>query len=88
VNDASGYSFLVTVNDGQDGSGAGIRSIRSKNWKGSMPEQIVAGGGVDTFRIKVWETASGTIVYDSQIGDPNKADATTPINTGSITVKK
>jgi hypothetical protein len=88
VNDASGYSFLVTVNDGQSSSEAGIQSVRGKRWKGSRAVQVVAGGGVDTFRIKVWETSTGTVIYDSQMGDPNKTDATTPINTGSISVKK
>jgi hypothetical protein len=88
VNGASGYSFLVTVNDGQGSNGAGIRKIRSTRWKAAGVQQVAAGAGVDTFRIKVWETSTGAVVYDSQMGDPNKADATTPINNGSITVKR
>lgn len=30
--------------------------------------QLTGGGGTDKFRIKIWETRSGTVIYDSQCG--------------------
>ncbi|HWT80428.1 MAG TPA: hypothetical protein VN648_16720, partial [Candidatus Methylomirabilis sp.] len=40
----------------------------------------------DYFRIKVWDPASGTVLYDCQMGSPDYADPTTPANGGNITV--
>jgi hypothetical protein len=42
--------------------------------------------GVDTFRIKIWNTATGAVVYDNQLGAADDAEATTPITSGSIVV--
>ncbi|MDP2039609.1 HYR domain-containing protein, partial [Algoriphagus sp.] len=40
----------------------------------------------DKFRIKIWETVSGTVVYDNQLGSADNADATTSISGGSIVI--
>ncbi len=40
----------------------------------------------DKFRIKIWETASGALVYDNQSGDEDNADATTVLGGGSIVI--
>jgi hypothetical protein len=50
--------------------------------------QASGGGGVDRFRIKIWETATGRIVYDNQMGDADSADATTAIVRGNIVIHK
>jgi hypothetical protein len=43
------------------------------------------GGGVDTFRIKIWDKNNGNaVVYDTQIGAPDTADPTTALGGGSI----
>src|SRR5439155_21178078 len=39
---------------------------------GNLP----GGGGVDRFRIKIWNKATGAIVYDNQIGADDGADPT------------
>jgi len=64
VNGVSGYSFLLTLTDGQ----------------------INGGGGVDKFRIKVWD-ASG-VVYDNMTGYPEDMDGANPqaIGGGSIVI--
>ncbi|MBI4321703.1 MAG: hypothetical protein HY675_24680, partial [Chloroflexi bacterium] len=40
-------------------------------------------GGVDKFRIKIWERASGRVMYDSQMGAVDTADPVSPIASGS-----
>ena len=50
--------------------------------------QIVGGGGVDRFRIKIWNKATGAVVYDNQLGDPDTGSATTALGGGSIVIHK
>lgn len=44
------------------------------------------GGGVDRFRIKIWEAGTGTVVFDNQIGAVDDATAATAISKGSIVI--
>jgi len=46
------------------------------------------GGGVDKFRIKIWDKATGDIVYDNQMGASNTADPTSDVVGGSIVIRK
>ncbi|MBN1406950.1 MAG: hypothetical protein JW956_04140, partial [Calditrichaceae bacterium] len=49
--------------------------------------QINGGGGVDRFRIKIWQKdANETIIYDNQMGDGDDGDATDAIEGGSIVI--
>ena len=48
--------------------------------------QINGGGGQDKFRIKVWNKASGAVVYDNQTGASDNSDPTTVIAGGSIVI--
>ena len=66
LNGSTGYSSLVSVNDGQ----------------------ASGGGGVDRFRIKIWNTGTGAVVFDNQLGDANGADPTVAIQSGSITLTR
>ncbi|MEN6342947.1 MAG: PKD domain-containing protein [Methanospirillum sp.] len=50
--------------------------------------QVTGGGGTDKFRLKVWEKATGTIVYDNQLGATDGADPATVLGGGSIVVHK
>lgn len=51
--------------------------------------QLNGGGGVDKFRIKIWDKANGdTIVYDNQLGASDGADPTTALQAGSIVIHK
>ena len=47
--------------------------------------QVSGGGGVDRFRVKIWDEA-GNLIYDNQLGAPDYADASTAIAGGSIMV--
>jgi len=64
INGNAGYSFILTVIDGQ----------------------ATNGGGVDKFRIKIWNKTTGAIVYDTQMGAPDNADPVTPVGEGSTIV--
>jgi hypothetical protein len=53
--------------------------------------QVSGGGGVDKFRIKIWDiNNSGTIVYDNVMGASNDIDYANPqtISSGSIVIHK
>jgi hypothetical protein len=45
-------------------------------------------GGLDKFRIKIWDKATGTMVYDNQMGAGDTGDPTTVIGGGSIVIHK
>ena len=49
---------------------------------------LPGGTGADKFRIKIWDKASGLVVYDNQLGAADSAEPATAIATGSITIKK
>jgi len=45
--------------------------------------QAPKGGGVDKFRIKIWNDKTGEVIFDNQLGDDDDADPTTPVGDGS-----
>jgi hypothetical protein len=51
---------------------------------------VNGGGGVDKFRIKIWSTSSGAVVFDSKMGTSDDIDAANPqaIAGGSIVIHK
>jgi PKD repeat protein len=49
--------------------------------------QLTGGGGTDKFRIKIWDRATGQVVYDNQMGASDSADPTTVIGGGSIVIQ-
>lgn len=49
--------------------------------------QISGGGGVDRFRIKIWDVVTGAVIYDNQPGQVEDSDAATALGGGSITIK-
>jgi len=48
--------------------------------------QLNGGGGADKFRIKIWDKATSTIVYDNQLGEGDTTEPTTMIGGGSIVI--
>jgi hypothetical protein len=44
--------------------------------------QSLNGGGVDKFRIKIWNDKTGEVVFDSQTGDSDDAEPTTSVGSG------
>jgi hypothetical protein len=51
--------------------------------------QVNGGGGVDKFRIKIWDKANGdAVVYDNQMGADDNSNPTTALGGGSIVIHK
>ena len=50
--------------------------------------QISGGGGVDEFRIKIWDQVSGAIVYDNKTGSLDTSNDATVLGGGSIVIHK
>jgi hypothetical protein len=52
--------------------------------------QITGGGGVDKFRIKIWNKATGAVVYDNVTGASDDINSANPqaIGGGSIVIQK
>jgi hypothetical protein len=48
--------------------------------------EVSGGGGTDKFRIKIWEKASGAVVYDNQPGAEDDATPSTVIGGGPIII--
>jgi hypothetical protein len=48
--------------------------------------QVNGGGGVDKFRIKIWDAATGGVIYDNQMGAGEEATPSTAISGGSIVI--
>jgi hypothetical protein len=69
-------------------NGAGSYGFALTAWDGDAP----GGGGVDKFRIKVWDQNQGdAVVYDNQIVCPNQgdnADPCTALGAGAIVIHK
>jgi hypothetical protein len=49
---------------------------------------LPGSGGVDKFRIKIWDKATGNVVYDNQMTAPDSADPATLLGGGSIVIHK
>jgi PKD repeat protein len=48
--------------------------------------QVAGGGGTDKFRIKIWDQATGNVVYDNQLGQLEDSGAATALGGGSIVI--
>jgi Big-like domain-containing protein/PKD domain-containing protein len=49
--------------------------------------QLTGGGGTDKFRIKIWDVATSTVVYDNQLLAADDATPTTILGGGSINIQ-
>jgi hypothetical protein len=84
------YQWLVVA--GAKAQYKGYGTINGSGEYGFMLKaidgQINGGGGVDKFRIKIWDRATGEVVYDNQMGAAEDADPSTAIGGGSIVIHK
>jgi uncharacterized repeat protein (TIGR01451 family) len=87
---SSSYDWLVVA-----GARAQYKGTGTINGSGNygflltaIDGQVSGGGGVDKFRIKIWDKGTGDIVYDNQIGTADGADPITALGGGSIVIHK
>lgn len=87
---STAYDWLVVAGAKAQYKGTGtINGIGSYRFMLTATDgQINGGGGVDKFRIKIWDLASDQVVYDNQLGAGDDAFPTTTIQGGSIVIHK
>ena len=88
---SSSYEMLVVA--GARAQYKGVGTINGAGNYGFMitaiDGQINGGGGIDKFRIKIWDKDnSDAIVYDNMIGADESAEPTTALGGGSIVIHK
>jgi hypothetical protein len=81
---STSYDWLVIA-----GMKAQYKGIGTINGTGEYKFMLTAiDGSLDKFRIKIWDKATGNIVYDNQLGAADDANPTTAIQGGSIVIHK
>jgi len=87
---STSYQWLVV-----SGARAQYKGAGTVNGAGSygfmltaIDGQISGGGGVDKFRIKIWDLGTGLEVYDNQVGEDDSALLSTSLGGGSIVIHK
>jgi hypothetical protein len=50
--------------------------------------QESGGGGIDQFRLKIWDQGTGSTIYDNQPGVADDAANATQLSGGSIVIHK
>ncbi len=87
---STSYQWLVVA--GPKAQFKGLGTINGAGAYGFMltavDGQINGGGGVDKFRVKIWDAATGVILYDNQLGSGEDAVPSTALGGGSIVVHK
>jgi hypothetical protein len=76
------------------GARAQYRGVGTINGAGNYGFMLTAidghvkdGGGLDKFRMKIWEIATGNIVYDNQMGKDDTGNDATELGGGSIQIQ-
>jgi len=81
------YEWLVISGSNAQMRGAG--SLDGEDGYGFLVTLIdagVSGSGEDTIRIRIWQTGTGQVIYDTQATDPDDVDPTVPLGGGSIVI--
>jgi PKD repeat protein len=85
---STSYEWLVV--SGPKGQLKGTGTINDQGNYGFLltahDGQVKGGRGVDKFRIKIWDWATDTVVYDNQLGTDDTANASQAIGGGSIVI--
>jgi len=84
------YEWLVIA-----GPKAMYKGVGTINGEGSYGFKLTAidgqkngGGGVDTFRIKIWDQDNNEVVFDNNLGAPDDENPSTALSGGQITIHK
>ena len=80
---STSYDWLVAEPDGSGARYSGTGTVNGQEgyaFLGAVTDEP------DRLRIKIWNVATGEVVFDNQPGDPADAGASQPIRNGQITV--
>jgi hypothetical protein len=81
---SSSYDWLVVA-----GTKAQYKGTGTINGMGTYKFMLTAiDGAPDKFRIKIWDAATGDVIYDNQLGASDTDDPTTVIQGGSIVIHR
>ena len=87
---STSYDWLVVAGAKAQFKGSGI--INNSGIYGFMltaiDGQINGGGGMNRFRIKIWNKSTSNIIYDNQLGGGDNENPTTVIGGGSIIIHR
>jgi len=82
------YAWLVIAGARAQYKGTG--TINDEGEYGFMlvaiDDQVNGGGGVDKFRIKIWDKATDQVIYDNKLGEADDSNAVTELGGGSIVI--
>jgi hypothetical protein len=86
---STGYDWLTIAGDRLRLQGTGtINGAGSYGFHIAATDSDLPGGGVDRFRIRIWDKSNGNaVVYDNQPGAPDDAAPVTPVNGGNIRIQ-
>jgi hypothetical protein len=87
---STSYDWLVIQRDAKKAFYQGSGKINGKG-DYAFVVSVIDGGSKpadDRFRIKIWEKATGTVVYDTQPGAADTADPITPLTKGNLIIDK
>jgi hypothetical protein len=86
------YDWLVVAGAKAQYKGSGtVNGVSGYSFMLTATDSAINGGGnADSFRIKIWNTATGVVVFDNKLGgsDDFAASPTQTIATGSIVIHK
>lgn len=86
---SSTYVWLVISQSTAEYEGTGtVDGTGSYGFLVTVVDGKLAGTHVDRVRIKIWDHASGAIVYDDRPGAPDNADATTRLSGGNVVIHR
>jgi hypothetical protein len=87
---STSYDWLVVARPRAWYMGKGrVRGVGDCRFMASLIDGDLPGGdGIDRFRIRIWDPATGAVIYDNQPGAPDFADPTTVLAGGSIVIHK
>ena len=87
---STSYDWLVV--SGAEALYKGVGTINGEDKYGFelivVDEKFKREGGLDKFRIKIWNTTTGKTVYDNGLGGPEEVPPTTSIAGGDISIEK
>lgn len=82
--DSTGFHWLVVTNSDTKAYFVGEGTVNGVSGYEFLVSVI--DGSPDKIRVRVWESGSGTVIYDNQYDDPIDADAIQPTSAGNIVI--